>query len=210
MPVQALTWPSRTPVKAALGRPVLRTSQVSPDTVAKAPSDELVAQLQAEVAKARQIGFTEGVKKGYEDAAKEINTANERLAQMLGDLAALKKKIRQEAEADVVKLSLAIARRILHRELECDKDSIHGLVYAGLQKLQNREISQVRVAPNSCEAVRIALEQAGAFPAITITPDPRIGAGGIVFETALGDLDASIETQLQEIGRGFADRLGIA
>jgi flagellar biosynthesis/type III secretory pathway protein FliH len=30
-----------------------------------------------------------------------------------------------------------------------------------------------------------------------------------LFETALGDLDASVETQLQEIQRGFADRIAL-
>jgi len=29
----------------------------------------------------------------------------------------------------------------------------------------------------------------------------------VVFETQRGSLDASVETQLQEIGRGLADRL---
>jgi flagellar biosynthesis/type III secretory pathway protein FliH len=31
----------------------------------------------------------------------------------------------------------------------------------------------------------------------------------MLFETSVGELDASIETQLQEIQRGFADRLAI-
>ncbi len=165
---------------------------------------------QAELVRAKQLAFEEGVKRGREEAAGEIGNANERLAQTLRDLHGLKKKIRHEAEADVVKLSLAIARRILHRELTADPDSVQGLVYAGLQKLQNREISQLRVSPGAVGPVRNALERVGAYPAITVTPDPRLPGGGIVFETALGELDASVETQLQEIERGFADRLGIA
>ena len=32
----------------------------------------------------------------------------------------------------------------------------------------------------------------------------------LVFETSWGELDASVETQLLEIERGFSDRLGLS
>jgi flagellar biosynthesis/type III secretory pathway protein FliH len=46
-------------------------------------------------------------------------------------------------------------------------------------------------------------------PAVTVVADPKMRAGDVIFETSLGELDCSIETQLQEIERGFADRLGL-
>ncbi|HEX4168872.1 MAG TPA: FliH/SctL family protein [Bryobacteraceae bacterium] len=208
--VKAVTWPSRLRTLPARRAPAIATQTQSESEGVQLQLAELEKGRQAELARTRQLAFDDGVKKGHEDAAVEIGNANERLAATLRDLHALKKKIRHEAEADVVKLSLAIARRILHRELNADPDSIHGLVYAGLQKLQNREISQLRVAPGALEPVRRALEKVGAFPAITISPDPRLQGGDVIFETALGELDASVETQLHEIERGFADRLGIS
>ena len=108
----------------------------------------------------------------------------------------------------MVRLSLAIAKRVLHREISCDPESIEGVVHAALQKLGNREITSVRVCPAAAEPVRRALEKASATPAISIVTDPKLRAGDIVFETSLGELDASIDTQLKEIERGFADRLG--
>ena len=44
---------------------------------------------------------------------------------------------------------------------------------------------------------------------IQIVVDPGLQLGDVIFETAQGDLDASIDTQLREIERGFADRLEI-
>ena len=43
--------------------------------------------------------------------------------------------------------------------------------------------------------------------AIELVPDGTQQRGGAVFETSRGLLDASIETQLQEIERGLADQL---
>ncbi len=108
----------------------------------------------------------------------------------------------------MVRLSLAVARRILHRELTLDPESIQGVVHAALRNLEHREVLRVRVCPEAAKMVRSILEQAGAGPAIEVTPDNKMGVGDIVFETSVGQLDASIETQLQEVQRGFADRLG--
>ncbi len=164
---------------------------------------------QAELAQVHKIAFEEGVTKAVEQAKNEVTGANDRLAQALREVVALKRRIRTEAESDVVKLSLAVARRILHRELNADPDSIQGIVYAGLQKLQNRQISSVRISPASLGAVRAAFEKAGLLPDVSIITDPKLRNGDIIFETALGELDASVESQLQEIERGFADRLGL-
>ena len=130
------------------------------------------------------------------------------LGETLRELTLLKRKIRNEAEQELVQLSLAIARRILYRELATDPESIHGIVHAALQKLQNREIVRVRVYPGAAAAVRMAFERLPNAAAVEIVADTGLATGAVLFETALGELDASIETQLQEIQRGFADRLG--
>ena len=48
----------------------------------------------------------------------------------------MRKRAAHEAEQDVVKLAIAIARRVLHRELTVDPDAILGLVKAALQKIE--------------------------------------------------------------------------
>jgi flagellar assembly protein FliH len=163
----------------------------------------------AEMAQARQMGLQEGLRQAREMAGAELQAASDRLARTLGDLAQVKRKIRNDAEHEVVRLALAVARRILYRELATDPESIQGIVHAALQKLQNREIARARVYPAAAAAVRAALERAGANPAIEIVADASLEVGAILFETSLGELDASVETQLQEIQRGFADRLAL-
>ena len=44
-------------------------------------------------------------------------------------------------------LALAIARRILHRELTVAPEALLGLVKAALEKIGGREIHRVRVSP---------------------------------------------------------------
>jgi flagellar assembly protein FliH len=55
--------------------------------------------------------------------------------------------------------------------------------------------------------VRKHFEQLGRQERIEVLADSRLEPGAVIFETARGNLDASIETQLQEIQRGLSDRL---
>ncbi len=208
--IQALTWPSAGPSVSSVSRPRPSAGTQNHHDQSGEQLAELERSRQAELAKCRETAFEEGLQKGREQLALEMESVNDRLGHTLKDLLVAKRRMRNEAECDVVKLSLAVARRILHRELQTDPDSIQGVVYAGLQKLQNREISQIRVAPQAMQSVRTALDKAGLLPAVSLSPDPRMRVGDVIFETAFGELDASIETQLHEIERGFVDRLGIS
>jgi flagellar assembly protein FliH len=164
---------------------------------------------QLESAEAHHKGVEDGLRRGREEAAAEVRKAFDQVARTLEELAQVKRKLRQEAEEELVKLSLAVARRILYRELSTDPSSIEGIVHAALQKLQQREVSRVRVFPAGVAAVRSALERSGSRSGLDVVPDPGLATGALLFETSVGELDASIDTQLQEIQRGFADRLAI-
>lgn len=169
---------------------------------------ELEQRLKSEGGQSREAAYEEGLRRGREESAGDVKAASDRLAQTLADLVSFKRKIRVDAEMELVNLSLAIARRILHRELHVDPEAMHGLVHAALQKMQAREIYRVRVSAAGAEGVRSALERMGAG-AIEIVVDSSLKSGDLVMETAIGELDASIDTQLQEIQRGFADRLAL-
>jgi flagellar assembly protein FliH len=195
-------------------------SLVTHDSGAVSPSEYELSQIQAqlkasearhqgELAQVRQQALAEGMRQAHEETAAQIKLFQDNLAQTLASLANTKRKLRAEGEGELLKLSLAIARRILHRELIADPEALQGLVHTALQKLQNREISIVRVYPGGADAVRSALERIGAAPAIQVIADPGMKNGDIVFETSFGDLDASIDSQLAEIQRGFADRLAL-
>ena len=110
-----------------------------------------------------------------------------------------------EAEHDTVKLAIAIARRILHREITADPDAIVGLVKAAFEKLDARETHRLRVAPADAALLGAHRGRLDFPPALEIASDASLRPGSAIFETSRGELDASIDTQLGEIDRGLAD-----
>jgi flagellar assembly protein FliH len=169
------------------------------------------AQIQREgeqrIREAHAAGMREGEAAGRARAAADLQPVIDRLGRSIDELAGLRARLRSEAEADLIKLALAIARRVLRRELAIDPEALHGLVLAALEKLQGQEICRVKVHPSHAALVTECLRQIVTGATVEIILDPSREPGAIVFETARGNLDASVESQLQEIERGLADRL---
>ena len=125
---------------------------------------DLERTMQIHVQQARDTGLQEGSRKGREEAAAELKPVVERLARAAADLSNLRDRVRRQAEADLVKLALAIAKRVMHRELAVDPDAMQGIVRSALDRLQNREVDRLRVHPSHIGPVRSCLEDAGRRP----------------------------------------------
>lgn len=184
-------------------KPLIQEPAAPPPTAPAQPDPKFEARLK----EARAAGIREGEAAGRAQAEAELRPVIERLAVAIAEISGLRARLRREAEADLVRLALAIARRILRRELAIDPDAIHGLVLGALEKLQGQEICRVRVHPTHAALVTGCLRQMAAAAPIEVVPDPSREPGTVVFETEHGSLDASVESQLREIERGLSDRL---
>ena len=162
--------------------------------------------LEQRLREAHAAGVREGEAASRRRGAAELQPVIERLSRSIEEISSLRGRLRAEAEGDLVKLALAIARRVLRRELAIDPDAVHGLVLGALEKLKAQEICRVRVHPAQEAAVTGCLREAFSS-AIEVVADPACAPGSVVFETERGSLDASVESQLQEIERGLTDRL---
>jgi flagellar assembly protein FliH len=165
------------------------------------------AATSADERQAYQRGFSEGKAVGSEQANAEAQAMLGRLTRSLAEISTLRARARKDAESDLLKLSIAIARRVLHRELTIDPDSIGGLIRVALEKLESRELYRVRTHPAQEDAVRNSLARFAEARQVEVVPDASLQCGDVLFETPLGTLDASIEMQLREVERGFADRM---
>jgi len=163
--------------------------------------------LNERVQDAHAAGLREGEAAGRACAAAELQPVVERLTRAIQELANWKPRLRREAEGDLLRLAVAMARRILRREIVLDPDAMHGLILGALEKLQSQEICRVRVHPAHAPLVTACLGQGTAGAAVEVLPDPSRELGTVIFETERGNLDASVESQLREIERGLADRL---
>ena len=170
----------------------------------ESPKDQKV-DLEGIRKEAFQSGFAEGERTGAENAMRQIQGAIASFGQAAHELTSLKPRLRAEAEREMVALSLAVARRIVHRELHVDPTTVLAIVRACLQDFDRVEIQCLTVSPEDLEAVAVYFRE-NPVPNLKLVADPSVSRGGALFQTNQGELDARIETQLQEIEYGLADR----
>lgn len=198
------------PLEIVHSTPAAAAAKVSNDVPEISALQLRIAQLERALPAAEAAAYERG-RREAEAAAQDrfgasMQATAERLAQAVRQLAEVRPRVCKEAEADLLRLAIGIAKRILHRELNVDPAALHALIQVSLERLGRQDQIRIRVSAPLAEAVRVALARVSART-IEVVPDSALEAGSLLFETSRGQLDASIPTQLDEIERGLTDRL---
>lgn len=138
-------------------------------------------------------------------ARREYEEALERAGESVRALLESRRTMRKQMEEDLVLLAVAVARRILHRELNVDPEALAGIVKAVIGRVESREVHRLAVAPYDLPFIQKHVSGLGLPARVDIAADSSLERGSVILETARGRLDASVDTQLSEIERGFAD-----
>ncbi|HEX3986531.1 MAG TPA: FliH/SctL family protein [Acidobacteriaceae bacterium] len=112
-----------------------------------------------------------------------------------------------EVEKEVVRLAMAIAERILHRESQLDPLLLSGAVRKALGQLADSTEVRLRVPADQRELWTDVMH---LMPGLPLRPkvvsDPELTGCTVVVESNLGMADVSVRAQLEEIARAFFDR----
>jgi flagellar assembly protein FliH len=116
-------------------------------------------------------------------------------------------------EAQVVKLALAIAGRVLHREAKMDPLLLSAAVRVALEKVKDDSETRLRVPMAEGEGWKAAFhiepdgDAKNAAGGVQVVGDGEMARGECVIETSVGTVELGIEAQLLEIEQGFFDLL---
>jgi flagellar biosynthesis/type III secretory pathway protein FliH len=169
---------------------------------AEARAQEIVAEAAVRAGRIREEAQREGYAAGQEEALAQLEIERVRLDAIGASLAQEREDFFQAVEADLVELSLDIARKVLKQELTQNTEAVLGVVQHALRRVKDKE-ARILVHPQDLQTVRDAQPlldgiSGGAFE-VEVLGDGRVGPGGCVIETPSGNLDARLETQLESI-----------
>lgn len=157
--------------------------------------------------KASELGYQEGLKRGYEDAIANLRAESghrmEQLESMLNELDQAKEEIFRANERFLMEMIFRIARMILLRELSTDQEYLLRLSRSLIERVGVRENITIRIHPDQKETIgmlRDGLEKAmGALKNLNVETSTRVRSGGCILETEWNAIDASIDNQLTGI-----------
>lgn len=109
----------------------------------------------------------------------------------------------RDNQAEVSRLAVAIAEKIIGKELTLNPKTITDIVANTLRAANIRGACLIRVNPKDYEIIE---PYWNAIPSLQppghtwdLTPDPRVNQGGCLIEVGGGTIDAQLETQLEQV-----------
>lgn len=164
-----------------------------------APAEARLAALERE---AFAKGYQQGERAGLEAGGMRADAMLRRLAQTLDQLGDLRRTMIRETEAQMVELALAIARRIVRREVALDQHLTLAMARLALERLGERTSATVRLHPDDLAATAAGRsEWSGSH--VTVVSDASVSRGGCRIESDFGSVDASIDAQFREVARAL-------
>ncbi len=168
------------------------------------------------IEEAKQKGYQEGYESGKAEAEQAMEQKYSdtilEAKQLLEESYEIKNQLIQEANWKIIELSLSIAEKIVHKELEKDSELIQTMVKQALQHTKEYKKISIHVGPTYFSVLQQAREELmvelSGQVELVIFPDPSIKNGGCIIKTSYGTLDAKVDTQLEELKMILFDIVG--
>ena len=146
-------------------------------------------------------GYAQGERAGAEVASTQADALLRRLTQAIEELAALKGDVLHRAERQVVQLAMAVAHRILQRELDVDRGLLLAMARVALDRLDEHTAATIRLHPDDHAVIMAAPERTWTSEHVQVVADPVIARGGCLVQTDFGLMDVGLDGQFTELAR---------
>ena len=177
-----------------------------------ARADEQAEQLKQQ---AHDEGYQNGLAQGLQVASDEMRQNIDKSIEKSQTILSITEQEAKEmifvAERQIIEIALAVARRILAREIEENPMAVLPIVKNALEKVRDQEQVTARVSPDDFDVVLLAKRDLeimmGRERALTIMADRTIDPGGCMIDTAYGTVDARLDIKFEMLAKALREVL---
>ncbi len=176
-----------------------------PLALAVAQAEALLAQARCDAERIKEEARQAGFEQGMAEAEARWVHAIEDLKQQQRQIERDRDMMLANAEMELVSLALEIARRVIHTEVRTHPDTVVSITRTALERVRGQDV-RLTVHPDDLDAIRAAEPELSAVlgaESLKVTVDDVIDRGGCIVEAPSGRIDATLETQLAQIGRAL-------
>lgn len=162
-------------------------------------------ELQSEQAEAKgyEKGLEEGQTAAYKAEMPRIMERLQRFDQFMQEMDKMREKIFLANEAFLMDLFGQVAKMVILKEVAIDKEYLHRVVLSLLHQLGTKEDIKIFISPEDYANVdtlaQAIQKEFGKLSNTQIDAVVEIPVGGCKVETRFGVMDASVETQIQNV-----------
>src|SRR5271166_64166 len=171
---------------AATGNGAVGVAEEVPDWSSQSPALRGLAEKREK--EALQRGMQEGEARTRGELATQAAEQRAAISTALEAFKTERADYFARVEPEVVQLSLAIARKILHREAQLDPLLLTGMVHVALEKLERETHIRLRANPEDIHFWNEHFaEDTGGQAAPELVGDPQLKRGECALETEMGN-----------------------
>lgn len=198
-------WQGGEPIEPVLVESLFRNpaSMLTPAAPAMrdlpSPSAERIETIERD---AFERGYADGERAGEAAVAVRADAAMARLTGTIEDIAALRGGIMRRSERDLVRLAVAMAERVLRREVDLDRELLVVMARVAIERLGEQCAATIHLNPIDYDVI-LTKRTPDFGKSVELVCDPAIARGGCLVRSAFGTIDAGIEAQIEELSRAL-------
>ena len=171
-------------------------------TGAKASASSEIAAHAAEVARARDQAYRDGVAAGRQEAQAALAAERAELKALIAGVNEFMHDFEQTLASDVLSMGLELAKQIVRTALRVKPDMVLAVVREAISSLPGlSEQTVLLLNPADAALVRRGLEDDPSLATLPwkIVEDAQIERGGCRLETPTTEVDAALETRWRRV-----------
>lgn len=171
--------------------------------------EEAQAEAARKIEEIRAEAYQEGYRAGEEAFRQSVASAAQCLESAAAEMRLAREDFLDSLQNEVLELAILIAERVLHREVQQDRELVLTVARRALVQLADRQQVQLWVNPLDLEALRThkitLLEEFEGIEHIEILASEEVSSGGCIVETNRDYIDATIGNLLSKVLETLAD-----
>ena len=145
-------------------------------------------------------GFASGEKAGYEMGEQKAAVFLDQLEKLFKEIYALKEKMVSELESQMVLLSIAMARRILKKELKITPEIVELMVKEAVKQIRPIGPITIKLNPSLYDRLdKKKMEFQEIFPDLIFELDHKAPEGGAVVRSLSQEIQTDLDFQLSNV-----------
>ncbi|MGM0522554.1 MAG: flagellar assembly protein FliH [Bacillota bacterium] len=153
-----------------------------------------------------QAGYETGEQAALADFASRIEQANEIIHQAEQE----REIIIEKAHADIVELSMVVAKKVVF-DAVMSKDALLPIVKTAIKDYHDQTIIRIRTSIQDFDLIHSQTDELTRVlnegVMLSVLPDDKLPTGGCVIETPSGQLDVSVDRQLEKIHEALTETM---
>ncbi len=186
--------------------PAEEVPQETPEAVVETPPP-----VAGHTAEEVEEAYARGYREALEHAGARLETATQALAGGLDEISRLRESLARNSKQDMLRLVMTVAEQVIREQAAIDSGVVIKVIENALSEAVRADHYRIFVNPEDLAAVTeqkpLFLASISGLKNIHVEADASISAGGCRVDSEFGNVDATLETQLETIRQALQEAL---